>query len=255
MKKLALLVTAVLLLFLASGCQDTAPKRVEQTAEGMILVNGPVKGEPAEKIYGERDPETGTWFPLDAAMVFCGNDRTGYTGAGTQNLTSNGRSIFVKNDEPAEVWSVAGASYQWVKDAENKVYIYDVHADESGVWFCPNDLVTVIEMQDYASFNIKRAESMVEMSVTAAVPTVSLTISCRKGEQELAAETLRVEEMKDYMEYTLPEGTDRVEIVTYDAEGKETGRETLKSTDYSFPVPYDIGGQFLGVKTLAPQWK
>ncbi len=255
MKKLALFVTAVLLLFLACGCQDTAPKRVEQIAEGMIMVNGPVKGEPAEKIYGERDPETGNWFPLDAAMVFCGNDRTGYTGAGTQNLTSNGRSIFVKNDEPAEVWSVAGASYQWVKDAENKVYIYDVHADESGVWFCPNDLVTVIEMQDYVSFNFKRAESMVEMSVTAAVPAVSLSVSCRKGEQELAAETLRVEEMQNHTDYPLPEGTDRVEVVTYDAEGKETGRETLESTDHSFPVPYDIGGQFLEAKTLAPQWK
>ncbi len=255
MKKLALFVTAVLLLFLACGCQDTAPKRVEQIAEGMIMVNGPVKGEPAEKIYGERDPETGNWFPLDAAMVFCGNDRTGYTGAGTQNLTSNGRSIFVKNDEPAEVWSVAGASYQWVKDAENKVYIYDVHADESGVWFCPNDLVTVIEMQDYASYNIKRAESMVEMSVAAAVPAATLSVSCRKGEQELAAETLRVEEMKNHTDYPLPEGTDRVEVVTYDAEGKETGRETLESTDHSFPVPYDIGGQFLEAKTLAPQWK
>ena len=53
MKKLALCIAAILLLFLASGCQDTAPKRVEQTAEGMILVNGPVKAEPDEKIYGE----------------------------------------------------------------------------------------------------------------------------------------------------------------------------------------------------------
>ena len=255
MKKLALLVTAVLLLFLACGCQDTAPKRVEQIAEGMIMVNGPVKGEPAEKIYGERDPETGNWFPLDAAMVFCGNDRTGYTGAGTQNLTSNGRSIFVKNDEPAEVWSVAGASYQWVKDAENKVYIYDVHADESGVWFRTSDLIQVIQFQDYTAFTIKREESMVEMKVAAAVPAVSLTISCRKGEQELAAELLRVEEMQRYTEYPLPEGTDRVEIATCDAEGKEIERKTLRSTDDRFPVPYDIGGQFLGVKTLDLKWK
>ena len=206
-------------------------------------------------IYGELDPETGNWFPLDAAMVFCGNDRTGYTGAGTQNLTSNGRSIFVKNDEPAEVWSVAGAAYRWVEGAENKVYIYDVHADESGVWFRPGDLIQVIQLQDYTAFTIKREESMVEMKVSAAVPAVSLTISCRKGEQELAAETLRVEEMQRYTEYPLPEGTDRVEIVTCDAEGKEIERKTLGSTDDRFPVPYDIGGQFLGVKTLDLKWK
>ena len=255
MKKLALFVTAVLLLFLAGGCQDAAPKRVEQIAEGMIMVNGPVKGEPAEKIYGERDPETGTWFPLDAAMVFCGNDKTGYTGAGTQNLTSNGRSIFVENDEPAEVWSIAAASYKWVKDAENKVYIYDVHADKSGVWFRTSDLIQVVELHDGDTFRIKREASMVEMSVSAAVPAVTVSVSCRKGEQELAAETLRVEEMQNHTDYPLPEGTDRVEVVTYDAEGKETGRATLKSTDHSFPVPYDIGGQFLEAKTLAPQWK
>ena len=84
MKKLALLVTAVLLLFLASGCQEAAPKRVEQTAEGMILVNGPVEGEPDVKIYGEPDPETMVSFPLDAAMVYYGSDPNGFGGAGQQ---------------------------------------------------------------------------------------------------------------------------------------------------------------------------
>lgn len=255
MKKLALLATAVLLLFLACGCQDTAPKRVEQIAEGMIMVNGPVKAEPDEKIYGELDKETGDWFPLDAAMVFNGNEKTGYTGIGAQNLTSVGCSIFMKNDEPAEIWSNAGASYKWVKGAENKVYIYDVHADESGVWFRTSDLIQVVELHDGDTFRIKREASMVEMSVAAAVPSVTLSVSCRKEEQELAAETLRVEEMKDYMEYPLPEGTDRVEVVTYDAAGKEIERKTLKSHGNSFPVPYDIGGQFLDTKTLAPQWK
>ena len=68
MKKLALLVTAVLLLFLTCGCQDTAPKRAEQTAEGMIMVNGLVNTVSAKYPLGDPhkdfDPEdipTGTW--------------------------------------------------------------------------------------------------------------------------------------------------------------------------------------------------
>ena len=204
MKKLALCIAAVLLLFLASGCQDAAPKRVEQTAEGMILVNGPVKGEPDDKIYGEPDPETMISFPLDAAMVYYGSDPNGFGGAGQQNLTGFTFSVYTKNDDPAEAWQVAGAAYRCVEGAENKVYLYDLHSDEKGVWFRPSDLIQVIQLQDYTAFTIKREESMVEMKVAAAVPAVSLTISCRKGEQELAAETLRVEEMQRYMEYPLP---------------------------------------------------
>ena len=255
MKKLALLVTAVLLLFLASGCQEAAPKRVEQTAEGMILVNGPVEGEPDVKIYGEPDPETMVLFPLDAAMVYYGSDPNGFGGTGQQNLTDFTFSVYIKNDDPAEAWQVAGSAYRWVEGAENKVYLYDLHSDEKGVWFSPNDLIQVIELQDSTTFTVKRAASMVEMKVAAAVPAVSLAISCRKGEQELAAETLRVEEMQRYTEYPLPVGTDRVEIVTWDAEGKEIERKALDSTDDKFPVPYDIGGQFLGVKTLKLKWK
>ncbi len=255
MKKLALLVTAVLLLFLASGCQEAAPKRVEQTAEGMILVNGPVEGEPDDKIYGEPDPETMVSFPLDAAMVYYGSDPNGFGGAGQQNLTDFQFSVYIKNEDPAEAWQVAGSAYRCVEGAENKVYLYDLHSDEKGVWFRPSDLIQVIQLQDYTAFTIKREESMVEMKVSAAVPAVSLTISCRKEEQELAAETLRVEEMQRYTEYPLPEGTDRVEIVTWDAEGKEIERKALDSTDDKFPVPYDIGGQFLGVKKLELKWK
>ena len=255
MKKLALLVTAVLLLFLASGCQDAAPKRVEQTAEGMILVNGPVKGEPDAKIYGEPDPETMISFPLDAAMVYYGSDPNGFGGAGQQNLTDFTFSVYIKNDDPAEAWQVAGAAYRCVEGAENKVYMYELHSDENGVWFSAGDLIQVVELHDGDTFRIKREASMVEMSGSAAVPAVSLTISCRKGEQELAAETLRVEEMQRYTEYPLPEGTDRVEIATCDAEGKEIERKTLESTDDRFPVLYDIGGQFLGVKTLDLKWK
>ena len=67
-------------------------------------------------------------------------------------------------------------------------------------------------------------------------------------------ETIRPDEMDDYMEFQLPEGTDNVEINCFDAGSELISSKTLREGEYNYTVAYDIGGQFHGAKTMILMW-
>lgn len=60
--------------------------------------------------------------------------------------------------------------------------------------------------------------------------------------------------MTDFMKYPVPEGTDNIEINSFDANNEFIGRKTLTEGEYSYTVGYDIGGQFQGAKSLRLVW-
>ena len=74
------------------------------------------------------------------------------------------------------------------------------------------------------------------------------------GEKELSTQTLQAAEMDVNMTYQVPDGTDNVKVVSFDAEGNIIEQEILKSGNYVYNVWYDIGGFFLGYKALNLKW-
>ena len=73
-------------------------------------------------------------------------------------------------------------------------------------------------------------------------------------QKELSFETVRIAEMTDYMKYPVPEGTDNIEINSFDAESLFIGRRILTEGDTGYTASYDIGGQFPGVRTMRLVW-
>lgn len=262
MKKLPLIITLILVLFLAAGCgkqkeeTETAvaePVKVMPAAEGMILVNGRVNAEPGEKIFAERDQEDRLVFPLDAAMFYYANYGERLGGAGKQNLTFLRYGVNI-TETKAETWQKAGTAYRCLEGTVNLICMYDVHFDEEGVWFTPEDRFRELVMNAYTTYTITRDSTLCEMTLAPGRPMAYITVSSRSGNEEPGSETLRTEEMPDYAEYLLPAGTDRVEITAFGADGSVIEKKTLDRRDTDYAVLFDNGGQFLGVKTLHLDW-
>ena len=53
---------------------------------------------------------------------------------------------------------------------------------------------------------------------------------------------------------TVPEGTDNIEINSFDAESLFIGRRILTEGETGYTASYDIGGQFPGVRTMRLVW-
>ena len=92
------------------------------------------------------------------------------------------------------------------------------------------------------------------MTVKPGVPTDFFNVTCRKGEEELSFEILYPAMIQDYMKYSLPSGTDNVEITAFDANSEYIGRKSFIPGESSYSVRYDIGGRFMGAKTLILDW-
>ena len=250
MKKLFLIITAVLFLFAASGCgkQPAAPDRSKPA--GVIVVNGnPDFGE-ALQVYADADNDRYT-FPLDAALVYYFDYDEENIYAGDQNILS---LIFGADADTHSVGTQAKAGYAVKAGAENRFIVYDLYFNGEQLYFNTGMRLAALEMGEGTACTAKSDSSSFSITVESAVPAAFFTIACRKGEEELAFGTIRPEEMEDYMKYPLPEGTDNVEINTFDAGSQHIGRRTLTPGEYKYTVAYDVGGQFLGARTMVLVW-
>ena len=239
-------------------------EKAEPRTVGMVAVCGKPEAEPGVMIYTEWSTEKGIHFPLDAAMLFDVVEENKTTSIGSQNTGC--RSIHVstaadydlltgEEKNTRKIMASGTAKYNSAIKKEFTIYTYDVGYDGERAWFdplAPNQVYT-LNSGDEISVTFRRAEC--ELTMAGAVPTVSLTVTCLQGETELWTETLQAEEMDAYLKYPLPEGTDRVDVVYFDAGGGIIGEESLQKFGGSFDVWYDIGGFFLGHKTLSPEWK
>ena len=252
MKKLLLLISILSFLFLATSCGKApfAPDRTKPV--GMILVNGEVKTdsdpEPGQMVYAEF--ADGQYrFPLDAAMVyyFDYDEETAY--AGDQNCTS---LTFAANADTKQVEAQAECRYIYREGSENAPSWYYLYYDGKGLGFYPTQELWSLEM-DTTGF-VGGTIGPYHFKVEYGRPAAFFTISCRQGEKELSFETIRPDEMEDYMKYELPEGTDNVEINSFDANSEFIAGRTLKEGEYSYTAAYDIGGQFLGAKSMRLVW-
>jgi hypothetical protein len=254
MKKLLLLITALSFLFLASGCGQKAFNPDRTKPVGMILVNGdPEPGDtermPGEMIYAEFADDQYR-FPLDAAMVYFFDYDEENSYAGDQNCIS---LTFAADANTKQVGAEATCRYIVREGSENTVNAYHLYYDGKGLGFYP--------MKTLAAFIIDSSglgitiDELYKFKVECEKPAAFFTMSCRKGEEELAFATIRPEEIEDYMKYPLPEGTDNVEINSFDANAEFIGRKELEPGVYNYTAAYDIGGQFQGAKTIHLVWQ
>ncbi len=252
MKKLLLLITAFSFLFLASGCGQKAFNPDRTKPVGMILVNGEVKTdsepEPGQMIYAEFADDQYR-FPLDAAMVyyFDYDEETAY--AGDQNCIS---LTFAADANTKQVGAEATCRYIVREGFENMVNAYHLYYDGKGLGF--------YTMKTLAAFIIDSSglgitiDELYKFKVECEKPAAFFTMSCRKGEEELAFATFRSAVMEVYMKYPLPEGTATVYINSFDVNAEFIGRKELEPGAYNYTVAYDIGGQFQGAKTMNLIW-
>lgn len=263
MKKLRFLIVAILCLFLVSGCGNTQTASVdadpsaardqvpeaetEPRALGMILVYGQPEAKPGEMIYAEDRR-----FQLDAAMFLDYIEGIKTTFMAAQNIGSSAHYFNTSNDEHK---ASADAKFDSAMQGEFTVYAYDIQYDGERIWFDPSEILVTCSGDRLAAYTIYGTDSVCEMSLAGTVPTASITVTCLKEEKELSTETLQAAAMDVYLTYPVPDGTDNVRIESFDADGNSTGQETIKKWGKSYDVWYDIGGFFLGHKTLNLEWR
>ena len=264
MKKLHFLIVAILCVFLISGCASVQhasdnvdePKPSDQIPEattapqsfGLALVYGKPEAKTGEKIYSESYRK----FPLDAAVMldYITDNSTVFVGA--QNIASSHHHI-IDTDERK---NTAEARYNSAVQGDFTLYAYDVQYDGARAWFDPSDPLVVYTCSGNGLISVAKPGTnwVSEISFAGAVPMASLTVTCRDGEKELSTQTLQAAEMDVNMTYQVPDGTDNVKVVSFDAEGNIIEQEILKSGNYVYNVWYDIGGFFLGYKALNLKW-
>ena len=250
MKRLLLFISILSFLFLASSCgkAPSAPDRTKPA--GMILVNGPVEteAEPGQLVYAEYTDNRYV-FPLDAAMVYYFDYDSETTYAGEQNCTS---LTFAANLDTHTVGADAVCGYSLREGSENTVLAYYLYYDEKGLGFNPMNTLFSYGVNPYGG-GIE-IDQQYKFTVECGRPAAFFTISCRQGEKELSFETIHPEQMEDYMKYELPDGTDNVEINSFDTNSEFIASRTLKEGEYNYTVAYDNGGQFHGAKTMILVW-
>ena len=249
MKKLFILITALSFLFLASSCSKPAFTPNPSKAAGVIIVNGLPEMPEGGKICGVEENDMYV-FPLDAAIVyyFDYDEETIY--AGDQNLLS---LVFAANIDDKTVGASASAGYVPAEGKGNTVYAYYLHFDGKDLFFEPDKAFQTAAL-DKDPVVIDGTDYKCRITLESMNPAAFFTVSCRKGEEELSFDTIQVGEMTDYMKYQVPEGTDNIEINSFDANNEWVSRKTLAEGEYSYTVGYDIGGRFLGAKSLRLVW-
>ncbi len=249
MKKLLSLISILAFLFLGTSCSKPSFTPNPSKAAGVIIVNG--QPEPADdgRICAEL-VDNQYVFTLDSAMVYYFDYDAETIYAGDRNLTS---LVFAANIDTKDVGAVASAGYTLMEGKANTVYAYYLHFDGKGLFFKPDKaFATVVVGKD--PVDIEGTDYRCRITLEDTVPAAFFTITCRNGEEELAFDTIRTEEMEDYMQYPLPAGTDNVEINSFNASSEFISRKTLAEGEYSYTAVYDIGGQFPGTKSLRLVW-
>ena len=245
-KKIILVLAAVLLLFCVSGCSGT---REWNRPAGVIVVSGEVDSANGSRVSAVKNDDIYT-FPLDAAMVYYYDAGDEQSYAGDQNVTSLQYSA---NIDTNTITAVAEAGYIPSGNGD-KLFVYNLYYDAGDLFFHPSPVVSV-ELDDSGDgVTVTPDNAPFTMTVKAGMPTDFFNVTCRKGEAELSFETLYPAMIQDYMKYSLPSGTDNVEITAFDANSEYIGRKSFISGESSYTVGYDIGGRFMGAKTLILDW-
>ena len=245
-KKTALVLAVLLVLLAVSGCSGS--KEWNRPA-GVIVVSGEVDSANGARVSAVKNDDIYT-FPLDAAMVyyFDAGDEQSY--AGEQNVTSLQYSA---NVDTQTISAVAEAGYIPSGNGD-RLFVYNLYYDAGDLFFHPSPLLSV-ELNDATeAVTVTPENAPFCMKVNCGTPTNFFNITCRKGEEELSFETLYPTMIQDYMKYTLPAGTDNVEITAFDADSEYIGRKSFIYGESSYSVGYDIGGRFMGAKTLILDW-
>lgn len=239
-------IISTLILLTACGKEEAVPDY--EQAVGIIIVNDRETIGQESKLYASYADHQYT-YDLDAAVIyfFRYDSETSY--AGGYNVTSLTFKADVDNDA---VGAEATIAYIDDEASGNTVTAYYLYYDGIGLYFEPDEPFSsvsvngtaVIEGIDYAS----------KVTVTADVPTDYFVVTCYRGSSELQAETIDPEEFEDYSKYLLPDGTDRVEIASYNDAGDILDRTAFHQGEGSYTVAYDAGGQIMGAKTLYLVW-
>ena len=267
MKKLYFIIVTILCLCIISGCasvqtvsnpviadetelSDQIPEATATpTPFGLALVYGKPEVKTGEKIYSERYYQ----FPLDAAVMFDYIHEETIVFAGAQNIASTNH---FHNFSTGERKNTAEARFNSAVQGDVTLYAYDIQYDGERAWIDPSTPIIIYTGMENGSISVTKPGTnwVSELSFSSAVPMTSLTVTCRAGEKELSTETLQAAEMDVYTKYQVPDLTDNVMVVSFDADGNIIEQETLKKGDNSYNVWYDIGGFFLGDKTLNIVW-
>lgn len=248
MKKNALLLVAISILILLTGCGKDEFVSDHEKAIGIIVVNDRQAIEQEGRIYANFADHQYS-FDLDASAVYFFNYDSETSYAGDQNVTG---ITFGANVDNNTVGAEATVAYIFEESSENTVTAYYLYYDGEGVYFEPDKPfssasvkgTTVIEGDDFKS----------KITINIAVPTEYFVITCFNEKGELQSETLRPADFLDYSKFPLPNSTIRVEIASYDVAGEIIERATYYERDTDYVVAYDIGGQILGAKSLYLVW-
>ena len=238
---------AVLLLLALTGCSGN---NEWSRPVGIIVVHGEAVSEDGGNICAVN--EEGQYsFPLDAAMAYYFDAGDEQSFAGDQNVTFLRYAV---NTDTGTMSAEAEAEFVPVEGAENNLFAYNLYWDGEKLFFRPAPLLSVDMDAATESITVSPHDSQFRMTVKHGTPVDFFNVTARKGEEELLFETLRPADMQDFMKLTLPEGTDNVEITAFDADCEYIGRRSFMYGEGSYSVGYDVGGRFLGGKTLNLAW-
>ena len=246
MKKSMLVLAAVLMLFCLSGCSGS---REWNRPAGVIVVSGEVDAGDVSRISAEKNEGIYT-FPLDAAMVYYFDAGDEQSFAGEQNVSSLQYSA---NIDTHTISAAAEAGYIPSGNGD-ALFVYNLYYDDGDLFFHPSPLLSVEVSDPAEAVTVTPDGAPFSMTVKPGVPTDFFNVTCRKGEEELSFEILYPAMIQDYMKYSLPSGTDNVEITAFDANSEYIGRKSFIPGESSYSVRNDIGGRFMGAKTLILDW-
>ncbi len=246
MKKILTILLAALLPLLATGCSGARNDR----PAGVIVVRGEAATRETGKFYANH--EDGSYsFPLDAAAVYYFDAGGEQAFAGDQHVTSLRFSV---NADTGTVTAEAEAGYVPAGDGADRLYVYPLYTEGDSLFFPPAPFAAVDMDRFTDAVTVTPEGSPFRMTVRRAVPVDFFNVTCRRGEEELLFETLRPADMQDSAQYPVPEGTDNVEVTTFDADGGYIGRTFLMYGESACTVDFDAGGRFLDGRTLNLLW-
>lgn len=243
-------VTIVSLLLLVSGCgKGNSPlPNYTDNAVGIIIVNDQNQLPQNEKIYADFTEYQYT-YDLDVATIYYFDYDSETAIAGGQNVTA---LTFGADIDGSSVGAEATVSFIDGDVANSTVTAYYLYFDGEGIYFEPDKPFANVDIDKNAVIN--GSDFPAKIALTYGVPVDHFTVTCYQNNAELQSETFDPKSFMDYYKYALPERTDHVEIVSFDANGEIVEQKSFTNTERNFTVGYDIGGQIMGAKTLYLMW-
>lgn len=243
-------ITVASLLLLVTGCgkENSPSPNYTDNAVGIIIVNDQKQLPQNEKIYADFTEYQYT-YDLDAATIYYFDYDSETAIAGGQNVTA---LTFGADIDGSSVGAESTVSFIHGDVAKNTVTAYYLYFDGEGVYFEPDKPFANVDIDKNAAINGSAFPAQIVL--TYGIPVDHFTVTCYQNDAELRSEIFDPKSFTDYYKYALPERTDHVEIVSFDANGEIIEKKSFTNTERNYTVGYDIGGQIMGAKTLYLMW-